>query len=119
MIVGIGIDLIEIKRVEKACKNKTFFTRCFSIREQKLIGENYSRAAGNWAVKEAVGKVFGTGISGFELTDIEVLRDEKGRPYCELKNQALIISENLNISKLHVSITNTKEYAAAYVIGEV
>lgn len=118
MIIGIGTDLIEIERIRKACSNQAFLMRCFSIREQKFIGENMSRAAGNWAVKEAVSKVFGTGVSGFDLTDIEVLRDEKGKPYVVLFNQAAVISHALGIRRLHISISNTKEYAVAYVVGE-
>lgn len=118
MIVGIGTDLIEIERVKKACEKPSFFTRCFSIKEQKLIGENWVKAAGNWAVKESVGKSFGTGISGFGLNEIEVLRDEYGKPYVELKGRALEMQEERNIDVIHVSISNTKEYALAYVVSE-
>ncbi len=118
MIVGIGTDLIEIERVKKACIKPAFFTRCFSIREQKLIGNNMIKAAGNWAVKESVGKSFGTGISGFELYEIEVLRDERGKPYVELSGHARKIMEELKIDTIHVSISNTVEYAVAYVISE-
>lgn len=118
MIIGIGIDMIEIKRVKKACEKQSFFSRCFSIAEQEMIDGNMSRAAGNWAVKEAVSKVFGTGISGFNLTDIEVMREKSGKPYVLLYNNAEKISEKLGIDTLHVSISNTEEYAIAYVIGE-
>lgn len=118
MIVGIGIDMIEIKRVEKACEKQSFFSRCFTVAEQEMIDGNMSRAAGNWAVKEAVSKVFGTGIVGFNLTDIEVLRWESGKPYVVLYNNAARVSEQLGIHVLHVSISNTQEHAIAYVIGE-
>lgn len=118
MIIGIGIDLIEIQRVEKACKKQHFFARCFSINEREYIGKNYSSAAGNWAVKEAVAKAFGTGVVGFELSDIEVLREKNGKPYIKLNGNAKVVSNKLGIEKIHVSITNTKEYASAYVIAE-
>lgn len=118
MIVGIGVDLIEIERVEKSCQREHFFARCFSIEERELIGGNYTTAAGNWAVKEAVAKSFGTGVVGFELTDIVVLRNHKGAPYVELKNGALDIANNLEIKHIHVSISNTKDHAIAYVICE-
>ncbi len=118
MIIGIGTDLIEIERVKKACESQAFYTRCFSIKEQNLIGDNFSKAAGNWAVKEAVGKSFGTGISGFGLNEIEVLRNEKGKPYVVLTGKAKLKSQELGIDKIHVSISNTKEYALAYVISE-
>ncbi len=118
MIIGIGTDIIEIQRVKKACGKEAFFTRCFTEKERILIDNNFSRAAGNFAVKEAVSKVFGTGIRGFQLTDIEVLRDEFGKPYVNLYNNAVSIAKKQNISKIHISISNTKEYAIAYAIGE-
>lgn len=118
MIVGIGTDLIEIERVEKACLRSGFFTRCFSIKEQALIKENMSKAAGNWAVKEAVSKSFGTGVVGFELNEIEVLRDNLGKPYVELTGRALAKQKSLGIDVIHASISNTKDYAIAYVISE-
>lgn len=118
MVIGIGTDMIEIERVEKACRRGTFFTRCFSIREQELIGQNYTKAAGNFAVKEAVSKVFGTGICGFGLCDIEVLRDELGKPYVNLYNGAQHLANQLGIRHIHVSISNTNIYAAAFAVGE-
>lgn len=118
MIIGVGTDLIEIERVKKACDRQGFFTRCFSINEQNLIKVDLIKAAGNWAVKESVSKAFGTGISGFDLCEIEVLRDEKGKPFINLFGKALAISNELGIKKLHVSISNTKDYALAYVVAE-
>lgn len=118
MIIGIGTDLIEIQRIKKACAREAFFVRCFTDKERELIGKNYTKAAGNFAVKEAVSKVFGTGIRGFELIDIEVLRDELGRPYVNLYRNALIIAKKNKITKLHVSISNTKDFVLAYVVGE-
>jgi holo-[acyl-carrier protein] synthase len=118
MIVGIGTDIIEIQRIKKACDKEAFFMRCFTEKERLLIGDNYSKAAGNFAVKEAVSKVFGTGVSGFALTDIEVLRDPLGKPYVNLYHNAAKIAKNNNISKLHISISNTKDYAVAYAVGE-
>lgn len=118
MIVGIGIDMIEIERAKKACQKKAFLTRCFSVREQELIKNNYEKAAGNWAVKESVGKCLGVGITGFELYEVEVLRNEKGKPYIELSGKALKLSQEMGIDHIHVSISNTKVYAIAYVICE-
>lgn len=118
MIIGIGTDIIEIQRIKKACEKEAFFMRCFTVKERIVIGNNFSKAAGNFAVKEAVSKVFGTGVRGFELVDIEVLRDEFGKPYVNLHNNAAILAKNCNIAKIHISISNTKDYAIAYAIGE-
>jgi holo-[acyl-carrier protein] synthase len=118
MIVGIGTDIIEIQRIKKACEKEAFFMRCFTENERKLIGTNFTKAAGNFAVKEAVSKVFGTGIRGFELIDIEVLRDELGKPYVNLYNNAAAIASENNINHIFISISNTKDYAIAYAVGE-
>ncbi|WP_099467995.1 holo-ACP synthase [Konateibacter massiliensis] len=118
MIIGIGTDIIEVQRIKKACEKEAFFMRCFTERERELIGDNGVRAAGNFAVKEAVAKVFGTGFRGFKLTDIEVLRDELGKPYVNLYGNASKLAKKQGINKLHISISNTKDYAIAYVIGE-
>lgn len=118
MVIGVGTDMIEIERVEKACKKHAFFTRCFSVKEQALIGTSSQKAAGNFAVKEAVSKVFGTGMAGISLADIEVLRDDKGKPYVTLYNSAQELAGTLGIKRIHVSISNTKDYAIAFAVGE-
>lgn len=118
MIIGIGTDLIEIERIKKACSNHVFFMRCFTEKERALIGDNVRTAAGNFAVKEAVAKAFGTGFRGFELKDIEVLRDDLGKPYVNLYGGAKKKAEELHIKSLHTSISNIKELASAYVVAE-
>ncbi|NLJ97572.1 MAG: holo-ACP synthase [Clostridiales bacterium] len=118
MIIGIGIDLIEIDRVTKACEKEGFLKRCFTEDEIKLIGGKWSKAAGNFAVKEAVSKMFGTGFRGISLREIEVLRDKLGKPYVNLYGKAAEYAKQQGITRVHVSITNTKEYANAFVIGE-
>ena len=102
MIYGIGTDLVEIERIKKACMKEAFLVRCFTPREIELFEGNMVKAAGNFAVKEAVSKALGTGFRGFWPSDIEVLRD----------------AQEMGIKKWHVSITNTKELAQAFVVGE-
>lgn len=118
MIIGIGTDLIEIERVKNACRKEHFKKRCFTKGELEVFDDSSQKLAGNYAVKEAVAKAFGTGFRGFELRDIEVLRDELGKPYVVLYNEALKKSEELGAKRIHVSISNVKEYATAYVILE-
>ncbi len=118
MIIGIGTDLIETKRVGTACEKPGFLARYFTVREQNLIAGNSERAAGNFAVKEAVAKMLGTGFRGFFPDAIEVLRDDLGRPYVVLYGRARELAEELKIDTIHVSISNTAQYASAYVIGE-
>lgn len=118
MIIGIGTDIIEQARVRKACEKAAFLMRVYTEQEQELIRERPGRAAGNWAAKEAVAKVFGTGFSGVSPREIEVLRDEAGAPYVRLCGGAAAQAERLGILRLHVSISDTKEYACAFAVGE-
>jgi holo-[acyl-carrier protein] synthase len=118
MIIGIGTDLIEINRVVKACEKVAFQTKCFTTKELELAVMNKQKLADNFAVKEAVSKMFGTGFRSIKPIEIEVLRDSLGKPYVNLYGSALEISKSLAISKIFVTITNTKEYASAVVVGE-
>lgn len=118
MIIGIGIDLIEIERIKKACAKEAFLLRSFTLPEIECIGGRADRAAGNFAVKEAVSKAMGTGFRGMSLNEIEVLRDGLGKPCVHLYGRARAKAEALGISRWHVSISNTKTLATAYVIGE-
>ncbi len=118
MIIGIGTDLVENKRVEKACLRESFVSRSFTDKERELIEGNHLKASGNFAVKEAVAKAFGTGFHQMRLKDIEVLRDELGKPYVTLYNNALKMAGELQINTIHVSISNTSEYTIAYVVAE-
>ena len=117
MVYGLGNDLIEIKRVEKACDNEAFLLRYFTEEERLCTKKNSRMLAGNFAVKEAVSKTLGTGFSGFMPKDVEVLRDKKGKPYVKLYGGAKKIMEELGITRIEVSISNTKELAMATAIA--
>lgn len=118
MILGVGTDLVEIGRMEKACKKDAFLKRTFTPKECRQAEGKPSKLAGNFAVKESVAKVFGTGFRSFMPGDIEVLRDELGKPYVVLYGGAKALAEQMGIQKIWVSITNTKEMAMAMAVGE-
>lgn len=118
MITGIGIDLIEICRVTKACEKSSFLARCFTVAEIELLKKDIKKAADNFAVKEAVAKMFGTGFLGISLTEIEVLRDSSGKPVVKLYGKAKELAKEQGINAIHVSISNSKEYSNAVAIGE-
>ncbi len=118
MIYGIGIDIIEVKRIASAIENTGFCTRFFSERENEYFEKKKYKpetVAGNFAAKEAFAKALGTGISGFNLKDVEVLRNDRGMPYIELSTE---LRKRLNGAQVLVSISHEREYAVANVIIE-
>jgi holo-[acyl-carrier protein] synthase len=118
MITGIGVDLIEVARVTKACDKESFLRRYFTEKEIELISKDIKKAADNFAVKEAVSKVLGTGFRTFFPIDIEVLRNPDGKPFVKLYGKAEELATEQGITAIHVSISNTKEYATAFAVGE-
>jgi holo-[acyl-carrier protein] synthase len=121
MIIGIGIDLIEVERIQSAMKRKGFLERYFTEKEIMLFEEhkmNPLKIAGNFSTKEAIVKMFGRGFRNIRLKDIEVLRDNLGKPTVHLEERALELSKQLEIDSIHVSISNTKAYVTALAIGE-
>lgn len=117
MVKGIGVDIIEIDRIEKAMKKTDrFLTRLFTEREIAYFTSKNMKAesvAGNFAAKEAVVKALGTGLRGFQWTDIEILRDELGKPVVYLYNGADQVAKDLEISQIMLSISHCKTYAVA------
>ncbi|MFQ8841687.1 MAG: holo-ACP synthase [Clostridium fessum] len=83
--------------------------RIYTEEERRQAGGRCPGLAGDFAVKEAVSKVFGTGFRGFGLLDIEVLRDELGKPWVRLHGGAKKLADSLKITRIHVSITNTRQ----------
>ncbi len=118
MMIQTGIDLIEVARIAKSMQKQRFMQHVFSPQEQEMFekrGKNPQTVAVNFAAKEALSKALGTGIRGFALNEISLLRDEFGKPYFQLSGKILEIVQN-NRYKLTVSVTHTKEYASAVVV---
>lgn len=118
MIIGIGNDVVEIKRFEKIKNIDMFEKKYYTGEEIAASGGSVSFFAANFSVKESVSKVFGTGIRNFNLKDIEVLRDELGKPYVNLYGNAKKIAKQKNINNILVSISDTNEYIFTVAIGE-
>lgn len=114
--IGIGNDIIEINRIEKAIKKANFITKVFTENEIKLFEIKGNRSeffAGRFAGKEAVSKALGTGFREFSLTDIEILNNELGKPYVTFKNSIESYNKKYFID---ISISHCKEYATAVAI---
>ncbi len=120
MIKGIGIDIIEVHRVQRLIdKGQVALDLVFTIDEQHYCNKNGIQSyAGRYAAKEAFLKAIGTGwIDDLKLSDIEILNDEKGKPYITLYNSTKTNFDRL-AQTIHLSISHIKEIATAYVIIE-
>lgn len=120
MILGIGTDIIEIERIKSAVeKTSGFIENIFTDKEIAMFKSRNMRfevIAGNFAAKEAISKTLGTGVRGFSLREIEVLRDELGKPIVLLsENISNIINKNY---KLNLSISHNKSNAIAFAVLE-
>lgn len=124
MIFGIGTDIVEIDRIAKAVqKNDGFLEKYYTSNERRLIQERaraVQTAAMNFAGKEAVAKALGTGINGdVRLEQIEILRAETGAPYVVLCGSTEKYAREQGIRKIHISLSDTHQTAAAYAIAEL
>ncbi len=119
MIKGVGIDIIDVKRIKKIIDKygDKFFNRILTENEIKYC-KSFSKPdlhfAGRFASKEAYSKSIGTGISkDFRWKDIEILNDRRGKPYINHN-----VESDYTKYKFEVSISHTDEYACAVVICE-
>lgn len=113
---GIGNDIIEIKRIEKAISRENFINKVFTEKELDYITKRGNRAetyAGKFSAKEAVSKALGTGVRNFSIFDIEILNTDLGKPYVIFKNNIKDFNEKYFVE---VSISHCKEYATATAI---
>jgi len=116
-LFGIGIDLIEIERIEKSMAKTRFLTRFFGegeLSEYRARGKRSSYIAANFCAKEAFSKAIGTGIRDFELKEVELLRDHLGKPYLVFSGRAAKLVEEMGLT-FETSVSHTKHYATAVV----
>ena len=120
MIVGIGNDIIEIERIEKAISKEGFKNKVYTQRELENIKKRGNRAetyAGVFSAKEAISKAIGTGVREFSLTDLEILNDDLGKPYVVVSEKLDKILKNKKESyQIEISISHSKKYATAMAI---
>ena len=122
MIFGIGIDLCAVERVEKSLQKPTFVEHVFAPQEQTLLQalppkHRAETAAAGFAAKEAFLKAAGTGLGGFALKDLAVLRKTSGAPYFAFSGTAARFIAQNGLTA-HLSLTHESGLAAAYVILE-
>lgn len=115
--MGIGVDIVDVDRVISAYEKPGFAEKYYTSKERELIATKRSRAATCFAGKEAVVKALGTGFSGVMPSDIEILRDEAGKPIVQLHNHGKEIAEDLGITNISISLSDTENQAIAYTIA--
>ena len=117
MIVGIGNDIIEIERIEKAISKEGFKNKIYTQRELENIEKRGNRTetyAGIFSAKEAISKAIGTGVRKFSLTDLEILNDDLGKPYVVVSEKLdKIIKSKKEDYQIEISISHSKKYATA------
>ena len=118
MIYGIGVDMVSISRIEKACKKETFLKHVFSCKEIELYRDNTSKLAANFAAKESFSKALGTGVRGFEMKEVELFRDEIGKPYYSFSGKAneIVTANNL---KSFASVTDEEDIVVVFTVLEI
>ena len=124
MIVGLGIDIIDNRRIEKTIKKygQKFKKRCFLNNEIKKSEKRLKQInffSKRYAAKEACAKALGTGLAkGVFWKDIEVFNDLNGKPFIRLHNKALtLLNKNFNFPcRIELSLSDEKNYSIANVI---
>ena len=122
-ILGIGVDIIQNKRVKSLIRNKSFIKRTYGKREinfSKKISNKTNYFAKRFAAKESFAKSIGTGFrNNLNLKDIEILNDNIGKPYFyKSKKIDNFILKKFKIKKynLFLSISDEKDYSIAFAI---
>ncbi|WP_110955938.1 holo-ACP synthase [Anaerosinus massiliensis] len=120
MIIGTGIDIVEIDRIEKALQNPRFIERVFTTKEIIYCKSRGAQASASYAArfagKEAVLKAFGTGLRGGSLLDIEILPNEKGCPQVRLYRYFSDKAKQIGVTHIYISLSHARMYATAQAI---
>jgi holo-[acyl-carrier protein] synthase len=114
----VGVDIIEIDRIRRAISRSqdSFLNRIYTPAEL-VYTRNVSSLAARFAAKEAVMKALGTGTRGVGWKDIEILTNADGAPLIRLYGGALQKSTELGLTRFQVSLSHSRKYAIAFVIG--
>lgn len=120
-VLGLGVDIVEIDRMKLALeRTPRLKERVFSADERWYCehkAKPWIHYAMRFAAKEAVLKALGTGFSGMRFCDVEVLREEKGRPVPRLSGRAAERAEELGIVEMHLSLSFTHSTAVASAVA--
>jgi holo-[acyl-carrier protein] synthase len=121
-LAGLGVDIVEIDRIRRALDSSPRFKmRVFTERERDYCDRKARpevHYALRFAAKEAVLKAFGTGFGhGVNVTDVEVVNNEEGKPEVELHGGAQRLADQLGIVELHLSLSFTHDVGVANAVA--
>lgn len=119
-MLTVGLDLVEISRMEHSLQNERFWQRVFGPAEQEELRRKASpaeSAAACFAAKEAFSKALGTGVRGFSLCEVEVVHNALGAPKFRLSGRAAALAAEQGL-EFALSLTHTGGFAAAVVIAQ-
>ena len=119
-MLAVGVDIIELDRIARTVErwDQRFLDRIYTPQELAYCRGRVPQLAARFAAKEAVMKALGTGRYGLSWRDIEVVRSRGRAPSIQLHDRALRISERLGMESLTLSISHSRDYAIAMVVGE-
>jgi len=122
-IIGVGVDIVDNKRIKKLIRNKQFISRVFSKKEivqSKKIRDKTSYFSKRFAAKESLSKAIGTGFrNGLNFKDISVVNDKYGKPNYELNNKLKkLINSKFKVkkNKISLSLADEKKYSIAFSV---
>ncbi|EKO3978342.1 holo-ACP synthase [Vibrio fluvialis] len=124
MIVGLGTDIAEIERIEKALarSGRAFAERILTPQELTQfdgLKQQGRYLAKRFAAKEAASKALGTGIAhGVSFQDFAVSNDDNGKPLLSLSGKAAELAQRSQVASVHLTISDERHYAVATVILE-
>jgi len=117
---AVGVDIIEIERVAAALAKfgERFLRRVYTAEEAAFCRGRVHELAARFSAKEAVMKALGTGARGLAWREIEVLPNHRGKPLVYLHGRAKARAERIGLAGLDVSMSHSREYAVAFVVGQ-
>jgi holo-[acyl-carrier protein] synthase len=124
VIAGLGVDIVEIERMREALLRRPRLKERLFSDEERAYCEARNKPeihyAMRFAAKEAVLKALGTGFSGMRFRDVEVMRDERGRPQPRLSGRAAEVAKAAGVVEMHLSLsfTHTNAVASAVAVTE-
>ena len=115
----VGVDIVEIDRIQRVIDRwgQVFLSRVYTPIELKLF-QNTSSLAARFAAKEAVLKALNACDKGIGWQEIEILAEANGKPFIQLSGKAKLHASECALNRLNISLSHSREYAVAFVVGE-